>query len=344
MEQNTLKNKLIIHSFIKDINSCLERKDSISPILDTYMSGNVECYATEPFSNTPQTSTEAHTVHFWNNLIGAFPDLEIQPYLLFGDTYKDMQCVCCAGNMIGTFMNNWFTIPATQQSTWIRFHAHYILQDGLIQKIWYFIDSLAIIRQAGFQLLPQRGSEIITAGPMTQDGIILYDTNKTESEKSIQLVNNMLDGLLSYDGKNISSMKQETFWDVRNMMWYGPSGIGTTRGLKGFQEYHQIPFLTAFPDRGILSKEETPHTAQLAEDKYVCDFGFPSMYASHTGDGWLGLNASNTKITLRVVDIWRREENRLVENWVMIDILDILKQFGYDVFAMIEKEKISQKK
>ena len=35
-----------------------------------------------------------------------------------------------------------------------------------------------------------------------------------------------------------------------NFMWYGPAGIGTTRGMKGFEDYHQIPFLVAFPDRG----------------------------------------------------------------------------------------------
>ncbi len=344
MKQHILHNKQVVYSCIQDINRALENGTYTAETLQTYMAHDSESYATEPFSHAPQKGIEEHMTQFWHTLSYSFPDLEIQPYLLFGDVYKDMECVCCAGNMIGTFARDWFTVPATQQATWIRFHAHYILQNGRIQKAWYFIDSLAIMRQAGLQLLPQRGAEIVTAAPMTQDGIILYDTSEEESIASLNLVNAMLDGLLSYDGNSLDSMGQERFWDTKNMMWYGPSGIGTTRGLKGFQKYHQIPFLTAFPDRGILSKTETPYTAQLAEGNYVCDFGFPSMYASHTGDGWLGLTASNTKITLRVVDIWRREENRLVENWVMIDILDILKQFGYDIFSLIEKEISMRKK
>ena len=33
-------------------------------------------------------------------------------------------------------------------------------------------------------------------------------------------------------------------------MWYGPSGIGTTRGYKEFEDFHQDPFLEIFPKFG----------------------------------------------------------------------------------------------
>ncbi len=32
------------------------------------------------------------------------------------------------------------------------------------------------------------------------------------------------------------------------------------------------------------------------------------------------------------MDFWRREGERLAENWVMIDIPDLLNQMGLDVF------------
>ena len=32
-------------------------------------------------------------------------------------------------------------------------------------------------------------------------------------------------------------------------MWYGPSGIGTARGLDGFVDHHQLPFNLHFKDR-----------------------------------------------------------------------------------------------
>ena len=33
------------------------------------------------------------------------------------------------------------------------------------------------------------------------------------------------------------------------MMWYGPSGIGTARGLEGFVDHHQLPFRMTFRER-----------------------------------------------------------------------------------------------
>jgi hypothetical protein len=33
--------------------------------------------------------------------------------------------------------------------------------------------------------------------------------------------------------------------------WYGPAGIGSTRGVDGFRAYHQGPFLEAFLDRAV---------------------------------------------------------------------------------------------
>ena len=39
-------------------------------------------------------------------------------------------------------------------------------------------------------------------------------------------------------------MEMPRFWHPR-MNWYGPAGIGTGRGIEGFRNWHQIPFLNA---------------------------------------------------------------------------------------------------
>ena len=79
--------------------------------------------------------------------------------------------------------------------------------------------------------------------------------------------------------------------------------------------------------------------ANIADGKYSCHFGFPVMNGKHTGDGWLGLKASNQDFTIRVMDFWRREGDKLKENWVFIDMIDLLEQFGIDVFKLL-KERI----
>ena len=43
--------------------------------------------------------------------------------------------------------------------------------------------------------------------------------------------------------------------------------------------------------------------------------------------------ASETPADMRVVDIYRREGDKLVENRVFIDLLDWMKMPGRDVFA-----------
>lgn len=47
---------------------------------------------------------------------------------------------------------------------------------------------------------------------------------------------------------------------------------------------------------------------------------------------FLKIPATNKKITMRVMDFYRREDNLLAENWVFIDMVDFLLQIGIDVF------------
>ena len=47
---------------------------------------------------------------------------------------------------------------------------------------------------------------------------------------------------------------------------------------------------------------------------------------------YLGAKAINKPITMRVADWWRREGDVLRENWVMIDLPDLLLQMGVDLF------------
>ena len=329
-----LRNKKTILQFFKELNNA--NKVSYTKILDTYLHTNVVINISKPFEE--YKSINNYSNEFYKPLLGAFPDVEIQPYIVMSGTSGENNCVCVAGNFIGTFLNDWLTIPATQQPTYIRFHATFFISDNKINKAWYFLDVLDVIRQAGYNLFPFKGLQQPAPNPMTEVGIITYPTDRKESEKSYNLTNAMIDGLLEYDGKSLDSMEQERFWDEKNMMWYGPGGIGTTRGLKGFQKNHQVPFLKAFPNRGVLEEDESTNFVNIAEGNYTCHFGYPIMNGKHTGDGWLGLKPSNKPFTMRVMDFWRREGDKLKENWVMIDMIDVLEQFDVDVFQLLKIE------
>lgn len=136
------------------------------------------------------------------------------------------------------------------------------------------------------------------------------------TEDSRALVAEMIDALNDHVIEG-----QKEFW-AEDMVWYGPAGIGTKRSLKQFQEEHQRPFLHAFPDKEAFDE------IRIAEDDYVAASGY--QRATHEGE-WLGIPASGTSVKVRYMDFWRVEDGKLVENWVLIDILGFLEQLGYDV-------------
>ncbi len=111
------------------------------------------------------------------------------------------------------------------------------------------------------------------------------------------------------------------------MYWYGPAGIGHKLSLKAFQEEHQKPFLHAFPDKSATDE------IRIAEGCYAAAKGYQEV--THEGD-YLGVPATGKKMKIRYIDVWRREGDKLVENWVMIDILDFSAQAGYDVEKVLK--------
>ena len=52
----------------------------------------------------------------------------------------------------------------------------------------------------------------------------------------------------------------------------------------------------------------------------------------HGGPDWLGLAPSGREVTMRVMDFYLHHEGLIRENWVPLDLIDVLRQLGVDVF------------
>ena len=152
------------------------------------------------------------------------------------------------------------------------------------------------------------------------------------AQTSKQLVLDMVEGLGRYADGGVEAMKLERFWHPL-CNWYGPSGIGTARGIQGFRKWHQIPFLAGMPDRVGSGTEGN----LFADGNYVGFTAWPGMHMSISADGWLGIAPSNQQITMRSLDFWRVENGLIRENWVLIDLLDVYHQIGVDVFARMRE-------
>jgi predicted ester cyclase len=229
-ENRNLRNKNTVLSFIKELNETVAGRKPAGTVLSKYLSSNVTTYITKPF--TELKGPEAFGNIFWQPLTDSFSDLEVQPYIVLGGEHEGQDRVCLAGNFIGNFTRPWLGIPPNGKPVWIRFGAHLVINNDKVTHAWIFIDMLDVMRQAGFNFFPLRGIEQTAPPPATGDGLVTYATDEMETKNTLHLTNAMIKGLMDYDGRTLASMAQERFWDVPNMMWYGPSGIGTTKGLR----------------------------------------------------------------------------------------------------------------
>jgi predicted ester cyclase len=323
------ENKRSVHEFSSRVRETTP--EDVDELLAQYYHDDVEWHGPAPVDRLDGRSELA--TGFWTPLLEAFPDLEKNDYVLFAGEFEGDEWVCATGNLVGTFENDWLDIPATGHATWLRYGEFHRMEDGRIRETRTIVDVLDVLRQAGFRFVPSLAPEVVIPGPSSQDGLVLDERDEEESRQTMELVEGMLfDGLNSYEEEGLENMGMEQYWH-EDFTWYGPAGIGSTRGIDGFQEYHQNPFLEAFPDR-----EVGHHDSRIAEGTYCASTGWPAVVGTHLGDGWLGLPATGNDAEMRVIDVWRREGDRLAENWVFIDLIDLLDQLGLDVFERLRSD------
>ena len=268
---------------------------------------------------------------FWQPLVNAFPDLERRTDILMGGRFNDGEWFASSGYLMGHFENDVFGMRASGRPHFLRYGwFDRVIGDHVVES-YVLLDLTRLMIETGqWPLRPQLG-ENWSPAPATQDGIALGTVDPAESNKSLKLVEDMIAGLMSYDQKSLSSMGMKRFWTPQ-FQWYGPGGIGSARGHADYERAHQGPFLNAFPDRVGGN-----HKCRIGDGAYVASTGWPSLNATHLGDDWIGIPAMGKRITQRIMDFWRREDDMLVENWVFIDIVDLIGQLGIDLLPNYQR-------
>ena len=270
-------------------------------------------------------------------LHAAVPDLERRDHIVMaGPTPEGADWVGCGGYYTGTFAAPWLDIPPTGHVVHMRFHEFYRFEDGQITEMQALWDIPEVMMQAGaWPMVPSLGREWHVPGPATCDGLVPGPYDAAQGRATCQHIIDMLTHLKRHPSQGGPEvMEMERFWHPR-MMWYGPSGIGTGRGIQGFRDWHQIPFLNAMPDRGAYVDEIVYHF--FGDRAYAAVTGWPDMYQTLSHGGWLGLPPVNKKIAMRSLDFWRLEHGLIRENWVMVDLLHMYDQLGVDVLARMRE-------
>ena len=262
----------------------------------------------------------------------AFKSLHRRDFIVMGGTSVtgSGEWVALMGHYVGVFNAPLFGIPHHNRVAFLRYGEIFRVENNKICEARILIDLLDLMRQAGQMPLAEiLGTEMQFPAPATQDGILLNNMPAEQSAHSVKLVSDMLKDLKTFDPVTFDSARQtgkDGYWH-KQMLWYGPCGIGSNYTYAGFEKDHRIPFLTAFPDRVGGN-----HYTRFGDGNYVCSGGWPSLNATHLGD-YLGVAATGKKLGMRVMDFWRVNDNKIMENWVLIDMIDTFLQMDVDLFA-----------
>ena len=283
---------------------------------------------------------EAVASSFWAPLREAFSPVQRRPdvFLAGGNTSGDGVWVCEMGHLLGLFDRPWLAIPPTNRMCLLRYAQFHRVEGDMIAESAMFTDVISVMRQAGqYPLPPASGSSHIQPGPRTHDGLLHEEQAATAGKETMALVDRMIDDLIEANHLGNETGENRVRREVlartwhEDMIWSGPDGIGATYTIDRYQQQHQHPFRF-----NLSAKTFNGHVARFAEGNYACFFGWPNL-TNTPGGGFLGMTGSDTPADMRVVDVYRRDGDRLAENWVFIDLLHWLGMQGLDVLARMRQ-------
>ncbi len=110
-----------------------------------------------------------------------------------------------------------------------------------------------------------------------------------------------------------------------DMLWWGPEDIGATYTIERYAKQHSGPLHAAFSNRS-----KTKHLARVAEGHFGGFFGWPNFTATLSGP-FMGMPPTGKSGEFRVIDVYRRDGDKLAENWIFIDLLHFWHQQGVDL-------------
>lgn len=282
-----------------------------------------------------QENVNAVIDHFWTPFHQSFTSLQRREDIFFAgkndcDNGESIWTVSM-GNFLGLFDEEWLGIRPTGRMCFLRYaEFHKVNENGKIEETALFCDIITVMHQAGqYPLPPMTGASFIYPGPKTHDGILREESDPSEAKTTMKVLNKMIDDLTALNISGSDGCPPEVLeksW-TKDMIWYGPCGIGASFTIPRYQKQHQLPFR-----KNLSNKVFNGHIARFAEGHYAGFFGWPNLNNTNSG-GFLGLPASDVHAPMRVVDIYRREGDKLAENWVFIDLLHYLYEQGLDILS-----------
>ncbi|WP_412554058.1 ester cyclase [Shimia sp. MIT1388] len=274
---------------------------------------------------------EAVADRFWTPLKTSLTHLQRrQDVFMAGKNEMDgfaSTWVVSMGHLMGLFDAPWLGIAPTGKMAFLRYCEFNKVENGQVTETAMYFDIPHLMMQAGLQPFPpQTAAHLVQPGPMTHDGLMFTQQPPETGEKTLAAINAMITDLGQWNsGLSLEDELRRTWHE--DMIWWGPAGIGATYTIPRYAKQHSGPFRAGFTDRS-----KTTHICRMAEGHFGGFFGWPNFTATPTG-GFMGMPATGKPGEFRVIDIYRRDGDKLAENWIFIDLLHFWKQQGVDILA-----------
>jgi hypothetical protein len=319
-------------SYVLEYFDAMEKASyhNIDVIQKSYIADKYEFYGVYPYNKINNLADVTSNV--WQPIYQSFKNLQRRQDVFMAGTseIKGETWVMSMGHFMGLFDADWLGIRATQKVIMLRYAEFNCVEGGKITKTGLWLDIIGLMQQVGINPLPpQTGASFVCPGPRHHNGLLFDQQDPAEATKTLSTLNTMIDDLsqLNQTGNDRAGpeVMQKNWHD--HMTWFGPAGIGATYTIPRYQQQHMYPFR-----EGLHDKEFNGHVCRFAEGQFACFFGWPNLSNKAKG-GFMGLPSGDVRADMRVVDVYYREGDKLLENWVLMDIPYWLKQQGVDILA-----------
>jgi len=318
---------------VLDLYSELEtaHNDGVASVLDRYLTPDATWRGFFPFNEIQ--GPENIAAKFWVPLRTALSSMQRRMDVFMAgrnemDGFQSVWVVSM-GHLMGLFDAPWLGITPTGKMAFLRYCEFHRIEDGKITETALYFDIPHLMTQAGQNPFPnQTATHLVQPGPQTHDGLLFSPQPEAEGAQTLQAINAMISDLGTWQlGLSLEEELARTWHD--DMIWWGPEGIGSTYTIERYAKQHSGPFRAAFSDRST-----TKHLCRMAEGNFGGFFGWPNFTARLTGR-FMGMPATGDVGEMRVIDIYRRRGEKLVENWIFIDLLHFWNQQGTDVLQQM---------
>lgn len=324
--------KRIVRDYFEAIENATT--ENIEEVLAKYTSDDYLWRGVYPFRE--QAGAKAVAEIFWKPLMKSLKRIQRRQDIFIGGTNEisGEQWVMSMGHFMGLFDEDYMGVRFTGKMISLRYSEFTCVENGKITKTGLFVDLIGFMQQAGVNPMPpSTGQYFVYPGPKDHNGLLFEDALEEEGVATLALVNKMVDDLSALNNSGAMGCPPEVLeksWS-KDMIWYGPASIGASYTIPRYQKQHQLPFRNNLKD-----KKFNGHVCRFAEGNFSCFFGWPNLSNTPIG-GFLGMPGGEVRADMQVVDVYYRKGDKLVENWVFIDIPFWLKQQGLDIFKRTEE-------